>query len=1727
MTWFEQSAQNGAIAGECRKPGPAPPLPDGAEAFLRRCVSIDLEVDPSQARIFKLAAVRHAPGDKLLHMGAVDEEILARLAAYCASADFIIGHNFARFDLPHLVGYSPRLIDLAERAIDTLWLNPLAFPRNPYHHLVKHHHDGRLQAGQAGAPEKDARLVFGVLENQLRAFPALGEQALCAYHFLTSQAPEHAGFDAVFALLRHAARPTARDAWKAVRALLEGRACTRAIERLRKRFRAPGQGWPLAYALSWINVAGGQSVMAPWVRVQFPDAARIVRELRGVACGRADCQWCRTKADPQAALRAWFGFSGFRPEPRDEAGRSLQERIVAEAMAERDVLGILPTGTGKSICYQLPALTKFERTGALSVVISPLVALMADQVRGLKQHGIDSCVTVNGLLSLPERHAALEAVRLGEASMLLISPEQLRSFSVRSVLTQREIGTWILDEAHCLSKWGHDFRPDYRYIARFIKEFPGNGPPAPILCLTATAKPEVIAEISAHFKTRLGRELVLLNGGAARNNLSFEVRQTNGERKMADILEVLESTLPREGKSGAIVYCATRAGTEKVAEFLRQQGHAVEHFHAGIPPEQKKEVQQRFQEGTLRVIAATNAFGMGIDKPDIRLVVHADIPGSLENYLQEAGRAGRDRAPARCVLLFCEDDVERQFALSARSRLAQHEINAIHKALRRLDERQKKNGSVIATPGEIVREEKDQEFERDQATDDTRVKTAVAWLEEARLVSREENRVQVFASSLKVRSLAEAAARMDKAPITRARRAQLIRVVKPLLMAPRDKGIGTDELAGQAGLSPLDLQRALRDLETLGIATNDTAISAYVSAGVVGASKARLGATAERERALLALLRTLAPDACDEGRALGLHLRQCCMRLREEAGIKLRPDQVMSLMRGLARDGRDDGARQGNLHVRKRGRESCMVRVQKPWREIAAYADLRTQAAERILEHFLAGLEKGRRGKDIQVVSTMGALHAAIAGDAFLRQSGIDPTRLAERALLWMHEQDILMLGRGLTIFRQAITVHLEKEKRQFTSNDFKPLEDHYRAQTLQTHIMAAYAQLGLASMDSAQRLVRDYFRQSEPDFLAKWLPEKPAELQRQTLPASWHTIVEQLGNPVQEKIVADDRQQTNVLVLAGPGSGKTRVLVHRIAYLVRVRREDPRGILALVYNRHAADEIRARLKQLIGADAARVTISTCHAFAMRLLGMSFAGRAEAAGAIEFDKILRQAVDLIEGKGLEKPEMEARRAELLHGYRWLLVDEYQDVGPEEYALIAAVAGRSLEDPDLRISLFAVGDDDQNIYAFSGASVEFIRRFQDDYKAQPFYLTENFRSTANIIEAANRVIAPAQNRMKAEHPITVDRARRDAPKGGALAQLDPVAQGRVQILHTSDNAADQAIAAVGELERLSALVPGWSWGRAAVIAREWRYLHPVRSRCEHLAIPAHMANERGPGLWRMREMQTLLRHLRVDPLRLVAPDRMLAFIRTQPANIWWQQIGDGLARMQAALGGQPAPAAEIVEWLAEWSNAERTAPTGLQLLSAHRAKGLEFDHVILLDGAWQKRAPEEDPDAARRLYYVAMTRARQSLTLVQTAADHPFLAKDDCRALLGRSPNIDPGERATCTRLYGPPDPAMVDLSHAGRLRADHPALAAISKASTGDPLTIEKQGNRWWIRNSDGIPIGRMAKKFEPPQGYRIDEARIGGVMVWRKLDNDEQYHASIRRDEWETVLPDITYAPR
>ena len=309
-----------------------------------------------------------------------------------------------------------------------------------------------------------------------------------------------------------------------------------------------------------------------------------------------------------------------------------------------------------------------------------------------------------------------------------------------------------------------------------------------MLCLTATAKPDVIAEIVDYFQKELGVALRVFDGGAQRSNLDFVVVPTTGGEKFAHIHQILEDHLPVDEPGGAIVYCATQRHTEEVAQFLQEKGVQAGYFHGGVPAETRKNVQDSFISGQLRAIVATNAFGMGIDKPDVRLVVpRRTSPAPLKNYLQEAGRAGRDQQAARCVLLYAQDDVEQQFGMSARSRLTQREIHAVLRALRNLDRKNQSNGAeLVATPGEILTEDEDHAFRRDSATDDTRTRTAVAWLEDADLLAREQNRVQVFPSSLRVSSMDQASARLDKTPITTDYRNRLLKLTEfPVRGRPR------------------------------------------------------------------------------------------------------------------------------------------------------------------------------------------------------------------------------------------------------------------------------------------------------------------------------------------------------------------------------------------------------------------------------------------------------------------------------------------------------------------------------------------------------------------------------------------------------------------------------------------------------------------------------------------------------------------------------------------------------------------------------------------------------------------------------------------------------------------------------------------------------------------------------------------------------------------------------
>ena len=584
--------------------------------------------------------------------------------------------------------------------------------------------------------------------------------------------------------------------------------------------------------------------------------------------------------------------------------------------------------------------------------------------------------------------------------------------------------------------------------------------------------------------------------------------------------------------------CATRQQTEHVAEFLQARGMAADHFHAGLPPETKKNVQRGFIRGDLRAIVATNAFGMGIDKPDVRLVIHADIPGSLENYLQEAGRAGRDQGAARCVLLYTQDDVERQFGMSARSRLTRREIHGVLRALRNLDRRKRLDGAVVASAGAILREDEDNAFERDSATDDTRVRTAVAWLEEAVLLTREENRVQVFPSSLRVGSTAEARGRLEKARVAYPYRRQLLTICETLIEADADEGISTDELMTRSGLTPEGVRRALHDLEGLGVASNDTALTAFVHAGVEHASRKRFEEAAALEQGLIGLMRVQAPDM-ERGQSHQLNLRHATQELRNDGHSHALPERLRQIVRSISADGRGEGGGGGSLGLRGRDRETLQVTLQREWGPLAMTAELRRTAAGLLLEHLLSALPRGSRGADLLAETTLGKLLAAVNSDLLLRSRIRDPARLTDRALLWLHEQEVIRLNKGLAVFRPALTVLLKPERRGFAQSDFASLQLHYDEQVRQIHVMAEYAQRGLGSMADALGLAMDYFSLEQDEFLRSWLPDRDRDISRQTTPQSWRSIVESLNNPVQRRIVADDREQTSVLVLAGPARAR------------------------------------------------------------------------------------------------------------------------------------------------------------------------------------------------------------------------------------------------------------------------------------------------------------------------------------------------------------------------------------------------------------------------------------------------------------------------------------------------------------------------------------------------------------------------------------------------------------
>jgi RecQ family ATP-dependent DNA helicase len=360
-------------------------------------------------------------------------------------------------------------------------------------------------------------------------------------------------------------------------------------------------------------------------------------------------------------LLARFGLGTFRPGQRE---------AVQAALDGRDSLVVMPTGAGKSLCYQLPALAD----DGLVLVVSPLIALMDDQRSRLLAAGVRTAMIASSIE--PSRNAAeLERIVAGEAQIALLAPERFGSRAFREAISKRRVSLFVVDEAHCVAEWGHDFRPDYLRLHGAIEAL---GRPA-VMASTATATPRVAAEIA----TRLGlRDWVQVSGGFDRPNICFDVVSVEGKGALARKRAALAHVLADPGARPAIVYCGTRKDTDALAAEIARWGISVVAYHAGMSAQARRCAQDEFMGAQVEVIVATNAFGMGVDKADVRTVAHWAIPTSLEAYYQEAGRGGRDERPARALLLAARMDLGRLIRFNTERDITVSEVRAFVARLR-------------------------------------------------------------------------------------------------------------------------------------------------------------------------------------------------------------------------------------------------------------------------------------------------------------------------------------------------------------------------------------------------------------------------------------------------------------------------------------------------------------------------------------------------------------------------------------------------------------------------------------------------------------------------------------------------------------------------------------------------------------------------------------------------------------------------------------------------------------------------------------------------------------------------------------------------------------------------------------------------------------------------------------------------------------------------------------
>ncbi len=1589
-----------------------------------RCAFIDVEVGLNDHRIHDIGAIRC---DGAIFHSANRSELLA----FLKDVDFVCGHNIIHHDAKYLFG------DVAHQwmLVDTLYVSPLLFPQRPYHHLLK---DDKLVSDQANNPVNDCEKAYDLLMDEVAQWEALSGDKQNIYAALLQGTAEFEGF-------LNLVNATAADAdalATLIRSTYEGKICENAdIGNIIAQ-----NPCELAYALALIDTTDYRSITPAWVLRNYPNVENVVRRLRHTICPQG-CNYCNKYLDIHYNLKQYFGYDQFRTYE----GEPLQERSVQAAVEGKSLLAIFPTGGGKSLTFQLPALMEGRTLHGLTVVISPLQSLMKDQVDNLAERGIEDAVTINGLLDPISRSLAIQRVLDGEASLLYIAPESLRSKTIEKILLARHVVRFVIDEAHCFSSWGHDFRVDYLYIGKFISEYQKKkklDTPIPVSCFTATAKQKVIQDICDYFKQTLNLDLQIFASTASRTNLRYSVihADTDEEKYVKLRSLIAESSCP------TIVYVSRTKRTKQLAEKLSRDGYKALPFNGRMDADEKIANQDAFMSDQVRIIVATSAFGMGVDKKDVGLVVHYDISDSLENYVQEAGRAGRDPdLQARCFVLYADSDLDKHFLLLNQTKLSISEIQQVWKAVKDMT---KQRARTCCSALEIARKAG---WDDSVSDIETRVRTALSALEQAGYLERGNNVPQVFATGITVKNVDEARRRItesvlfEKEDIEKA-----VRIIKSLISqkhiakAQDDMAESrVDYLADILGLTKNEVVSVVERMRQEGILADTKDISAYLNDAGESEHKSRrlLEQFAILERYILNII----PDDV---------LRISCKQLNDNAqkeGIaSAREKDIRTLLYFLTIKGytrkKEDAAHNLEL-VRQADLNSIIERFEKRLAICQFALDwLFEQAISSV------GEENKNQGVQFSIVELLNDFKKSSSLFGSVQDVQIEDV---EEALLYLSKIGALKLEGGFLVLYNAMDIRCIKDNRlRYKQEDYRMLNEFYKQKIQQVHIVGEYANLMVKDYNAALQYVQDYFQMDYKRFVAKYFKgERVREIECNVTPGKYKQIFGSLSDKQME--IISDKESRCIVVAAGPGSGKTRVLVHKLASLLLLEDVKHEQLLMLTFSRAAATEFKQRLMGLIGNAAHFVEIKTFHSYCFDLLG-------RIGNLDDVKDVVSRAAQMI-NDGEVEPSRIAKTV--------LVIDEAQDMSAEEYALVHALMAANEE-----MRVIAVGDDDQNIFEFRGSDSKFMAQLLKESNGRFIEMTENFRSSQHIVEFANDFAGAIKNRMKSRPIISMS--------------SEP---GSVSITKHSSSCMYQAL--------VDDILKHRGAGSMCVLTQtnEEAVILVALLRKYNLKSKLIQSME-GFRFWKMAEVRYFLKHIEENTHTPLIADAVWEDSKQQTYNTYGNSASLCYLKQCVKLFEETNKAkylSDFKEYVFE-SSAEDFCDlqnADVVVSTIHKSKGMEFDDVYMLISE-----PRQLTDEVLRRYYVGITRAKKRLFI-----------HTNC-SLFDR---FGVSQKRIDHTIYDMPDEIVLQLSlkdvNLGSfkdIKNDVLALRAGQKLRCDGENLYDKQTNK---------PVGKLSKKIMSElsdwneKHYSISDVSIRFIVAWRPKDAPKE------EEESDVLLLDLT----